>query len=95
MGWEAMRDYAKPLMESHTSLVAFDVITHPGKRLSRCVQIKPEVLGREEVCMRTHKNGSLLLYSVVTPASIITSPHCDNTRSGHIILLTYRVKMVL
>jgi hypothetical protein len=90
-----MRDYANPLMDSHTPLVAFDVIAHPGQGLSKCVQSKPEVLEREDVCMRTHKNGCPLLYSVVTPAGTITCPHCDNTGSGHIILLTYGVKMVL
>ena len=37
MGWEAMKDNANPLMEFHMPLVAFDVIAHPGKGLSKCV----------------------------------------------------------
>jgi hypothetical protein len=45
--------------------------------------------------MRTHADGSPLLYSVLTPAGTITAPHCDNTGSGHIILLVYGVKLVL
>lgn len=94
-GWEAMRDNANPLMEPHTPLVAFDVVSHPGKGISRCIQSKPEILEREDVCMRVYKDGSPLLYSVITPAATITSPHCDNTGSGHIILLVYGVKLVL
>ena len=45
--------------------------------------------------MRMHKDGCPLLYSVITPAGTITCPHCDNTGSGHIILLTYGIKLVL
>jgi hypothetical protein len=93
-GWEAMKDYANPLTEHYTPLVAFDVVAHP-KGLSRCIQKKPEIMEREDVCARRHKNETPMLYSVVTPAGTITCPHCDNTGSGHIILLAYGVKLVL
>jgi hypothetical protein len=95
MGWGAMGDNGNPLMESHTPLVAFDVVAHPGKGLSKCVHSKPDVLERKDVCMRVHKDGCPLLYSVVTPGATITCPHCDNTGSGHIILLTYGKKLEL
>lgn len=66
-GWEAMRDYANPLMETHTSLAAFDVVSHPGKGLSRCIESKPEILERGDFCMKIYENGSPLLYSVIIP----------------------------
>jgi hypothetical protein len=94
-GWEAMRDYANPLMEHYTPFVAFDVVSHPGKGLSRCIQKIPAIIERNAVCARRHENGTPMLYGVFTPAGTITSPHCDTTGSGHIILLVYGVKLVL
>ena len=93
-GWGAMRDCGNPLIQSHTPFVAFDVISHPGNGLSRCIESKPKILERGDVQMRMRSDGSPLLYSVFTPAGTVTSPHCDNTGSGHVIMLSYGVKLV-
>jgi hypothetical protein len=105
-GWGAMRDHGDPLVQHHIPLVAFDVISSNGtsiclafliigEGLSRCIHGLPEILNVTDACVRSLNDGSPMLYSVITPAGTITSPHCDNTGSGHIILQAYGSKVVL
>lgn len=48
-----------------------------------------------DVLTRCLNNGDPMLYSVFTPAFTITHPHSDNCGSGHNVMTTYGVKLLL
>ena len=93
-GWGAMRSHGDPTMDNHTPLVAFDVVSKPGRGVSRSVKVLEE-LQEEDVFIDTDEGRNPLLTSVMTPAGTITSPHCDNTGRGHVLLGTYGVKLTM
>ena len=95
MGWGAMRNFGDPTLENHTPLVAFDVVGYSDLGLSRCIVNLPLELEKENVHVRQDEEGKPYLVSVITPAGSITSPHCDNTGSGHVILGSYGTKLVV
>src|SRR5213078_589775 len=72
-----------------------DVISHPGKGLLRCIGQKPETLLRTDACTTVYQDHDPLLKSVISPGGHITSPRCDSSGSGRIILLVYGIILVI
>jgi hypothetical protein len=93
-GWGAMRSHGDPTMHHHTPLVAFDVVSKTERGISRSVKVLEE-LQKKEVFVDCDEEGNPLLTSVMTPAGTITTPHCDNTGRGHVLLETYGCKLVV
>lgn len=92
-GWGAMRDCGNPLTSSYIPYTTLGIVSYKSGT-SKCIEAKPEILARKEVCIK-EDHRKLILYGVYTPCSTITPRHLDSTGSGHIVLLLYGIKVVI
>ena len=94
-GWGAMADHSDPLEVDHTALIAFNVASESKSGFTKCVEELPAEIQAEGVFCKSREDGSPMLYGIVTPAPCISPPHSDNSGSGHLILQSYKTKLII
>lgn len=90
-----MADHADPLEMDHNPLIAFNVASESMSGFRKCIEELPAELQAEGIFCKSREDGSALLYSVVTTGPCISPPHSDGSGSGHIILQSYKMKLVI
>lgn len=94
-GWGAMADHADPLEIDHNPLIAFNVASKSKSGFRKCIDELPTEIQAEGIFCKSREDESPMLYGVVTPAPCISPPHSDNSGSGHIILQSYKTKLII
>jgi len=90
-----MKNHADPLKIDHNSLIAFNVTSEFKSDFRKCVEKLSIETQTENVLCKSKDDESSMLYNVITSGSYITPSHADNSGSGHIILQSYKTKLII
>ena len=94
-GWSAMTDHVDPSEVDHNPLIAFNVLSDSNSEFKKCVEELSAEIQAEGIFCKTREDGSPMLYGFVTSAPCISPSHSDNAGTGHIILQSYKTKLVI
>ena len=94
-GWSAMEDHADPLKIDHNPLITFNVTSESKSGFRKCVEELSIETQTEDVLCKSRDDESSMLYDVITSGPCITPLHADNSGSEHIILQSYKTKLII